>query len=73
MGGRIAQEKWETERSNRRESIRSINREQDGYYRKDRKEWRLCENCKKREDHCLYIKGQWLCMICRGEKYGSKE
>jgi len=32
----------------------------------------LCDECKIREEHCFLIKGQWLCMVCRGEKYGGK-
>lgn len=33
--------------------------------------YRLCDECKEREEHCWYIKGQWLCMICRLGKYGK--
>jgi len=69
---RFLQDKWEEENSNRKESMRSINEAQCSSGTKDVKiEWRLCDNCKKRKDHCMYIKGQWLCMICRGEKYGE--
>lgn len=32
----------------------------------------MCDECKEREDFCFLIKGQWLCMVCRGEKHGKK-
>ena len=32
----------------------------------------MCDECKERGDFCFLIKGQWLCMICRSEKYGKK-
>ena len=32
----------------------------------------MCDECKERGDFCFLIKGQWLCMVCRGEKYGKK-
>lgn len=35
--------------------------------------YKLCDNCKLRKEHCWLIKGQWLCMVCRCEKYGSKK
>lgn len=31
----------------------------------------ICDECGGR-DFCFLIKGQWLCMICRGRKYEKK-
>ena len=35
--------------------------------------YKWCEHCKIRREYCFYIKGQWLCMICRIELYGKKK
>lgn len=69
MIDRFLQDKWEEERSNRKESVRSINEAQ---YPSDTPElhdyrYRRCKKCKNKKRRCMKIEGKWLCITCRGK------